>query len=148
MDGDGRLHIAREYYKCGVIPENVVKESKKWYEGSKCDYAAVDEAAAGLIASMRNDGMDARPAKGKVLTGIQRVQNRLQIQGDGLPRLTVDPECVEVVNEFESYIWKPEKDEPLKEHDHAMDAIRYLIHLIDSGENIRPTELSLGRLGL
>jgi phage terminase large subunit len=54
------------------------------------------------------------------------VQDLLKIQGDGKPRLTVDPSCVNVINEFESYTWKPEKDEPVKENDHAMDAVRYL----------------------
>ncbi len=37
----------------------------------------------------------------------------------------MDPSCVNTINEFESYEWKPEKDEPKKENDHAMDAIRY-----------------------
>jgi hypothetical protein len=33
---------------------------------------------------------------------------------------------VNTINEFESYVWKDGKDEPQKENDHAMDAIRYL----------------------
>jgi phage terminase large subunit len=53
------------------------------------------------------------------------------VQGDNRPRLTVDPSCVETINEFESYVWKPEKDEPVKENDHAMDALRYGINAID-----------------
>jgi phage terminase large subunit len=58
------------------------------------------------------------------------------VQGDGLPRLTVSPACVNVVNEFESYVWKKAsgtgivKDEPEKTNDHAMDAIRYLDKLL------------------
>ena len=63
--------------------------------------------------------------KGRVTDGIHSVQAALKVQGDGLPRLTVDPSCVNTINEFESYEWKPEKDEPKKENDHAMDTIRY-----------------------
>ncbi len=66
--------------------------------------------------------------KGRVLDGITAVQGYLAIQGDGRPRLTVDPSCVDTINEFESYVWKPEKDEPVKENDHAMDALRYAIY--------------------
>jgi len=61
-----------------------------------------------------------------VLDGIGSVQNLLAVKGDGRPRLTIDPGCVNVQNEFESYKWKPEKDMPEKEDDHAMDALRYL----------------------
>src|SRR5574343_599291 len=57
----------------------------------------------------------------------------LMIQGDGLPRLTVNPDCKNTINEFESYIWKPNKDEPVKENDHAMDAIRYGYLGLDAG---------------
>lgn len=125
-DSDQRLHIAREFYKRGVLQADYVRQALEWAK-EKHASAIVDEAAAGLIADMRNAGMSATGAKGRVLDGIQAVQNLLMIQGDGKPRLTVDPSCVNVVNEFESYIWKPEKDEPVKENDHAMDALRYLI---------------------
>jgi hypothetical protein len=42
---------------------------------------------------------------------------------------------VNTINEFESYIWKPGKDEPVKENDHALDALRYLSHWL-YGEEI------------
>jgi hypothetical protein len=58
--------------------------------------------------------------------GIAAVQNRLKAAGDGRPRLTVDPSCVETVNEFESYRYKPGTDRPVDEFDHALDALRYL----------------------
>jgi phage terminase large subunit len=61
------------------------------------------------------------------------VQDLLKIQGDGKPRLTVAPGCDNTINEFESYVWKPEKDEPVKLDDHAMDALRYGILAIDLG---------------
>jgi len=88
---------------------------------------AVDAAAAGLTAEMRNVSLPAVAAKGRVLDGIRAVQDRLKVAGDGRPRLTVDPDCTNLINEFESYVWKPERDEPVKENDHALDSIRYLI---------------------
>lgn len=126
-DSDGRLHIAREYYERGKLQKDVVATARAWADEHHVDMAAVDAAAAGLIADLRDVGISARPHKGRVLDGIAAVQAYLKVQGDGKARLTVDPSCVNTINEFESYIWKPDKDEPVKENDHAMDAIRYLM---------------------
>jgi phage terminase large subunit len=128
-DGDGRLHILKEYYERGKLQSEVVLQAKIWTDLHGCTTAAVDAAAAGLIADMRNNSIPARPAKGRVLDGIHAVQDLLKLQDDGKPRLTVDPSCVNTINEFESYVWRPEKDEPIKENDHAMDAIRYYVDL-------------------
>ena len=129
-DTDGRWHVAKEFYERGKLQSAVVNTVSEWANEKKCSIIAVDESAAGLIADLRNSGVGAVGAKGRVLDGIQKVQNRLNVQGDGKPRLTIDPSCVNVINEFESYQWKQtrgiEKDEPVKENDHAMDAIRYL----------------------
>jgi len=125
-DSDKRLHIYKEFYKRQQLQSDVVTKAKEWSHEFGCASAAVDEAAAGLIADLNAAGVRASGAKGRVLDGIQRVQNQLAKAGDGRPRLTVDPSCVNVQNEFESYKWKPEKDMPEKEDDHAMDAVRYL----------------------
>jgi len=124
-DADGRLHIFREYYKRGQLQSAIVNQVWRWYVRKWINRIVVDEAAAGLIAELRNNNLPAIGQKGRVLDGIARVQNLLKVQGDGKPRLTVDPSCVNTINEFESYVWKPEKDEPIKENDHAMDAMRY-----------------------
>lgn len=131
-DADGRLHIFLEWYERGKLQSTVVTAAKDWTLDYGVALAAVDEAAAGLIADLRDNDVPAIASKGRVLDGIQRIQDRLKLQGDGLPRLTVDPSCTNVINEFESYVWKKAtatgvvKDEPNKENDHAMDAIRYL----------------------
>jgi len=125
IDTDGRLHIAREFYRRGVLQSAVVAQAVEWSREMGCYLVAVDAAAAGLIADLTNNGLPAQAHKGRVLDGIATVQGYLKVQGDGRPRLTVDPSCVETINEFESYVWKPEKDEPMKENDHAMDALRY-----------------------
>lgn len=134
IDGDGRWHIFREFYERGALQDHVCNIADAWTIEHECYIVAVDSAAAGLIADLVNRGVPAMAAKGRVLDGIQAVQNRLKVQGDGRPRLTVAPGCVNVINEFESYVWKPEKDEPIKEYDHAMDAIRYLEFLIGEGD--------------
>lgn len=127
VDGDGRLHVAREFYERGKLQADVVATARTWYLEKHCLVAAVDAAAAGLIADLVNAGIPAEPHKGRVLDGITAVQAALKVQGDGLPRLTIDPSCINTINEFESYVWKPQKDEPVKENDHALDALRYYV---------------------
>lgn len=133
VDGDGRQHIAREFYKRGVLQKDVVMIAVALYKEFGVALVAVDAAAAGLIADLVDAGLDAEGYKGRVLDGITLVQALLKVQDDGRPRLTVDPSCVNTINEFESYVWKPNKDEPVKENDHAMDSIRYLQFAIGGG---------------
>lgn len=134
IDGDDRWHIFREYYERGKLQRDVVDTAALWAGEYHADLAAVDAAAAGLIADLRDMGLSVMPAKGRVLDGITNIQARLAVQGDGRPRLTVAPSCVNTINEFESYVWRPGKDEPVKEHDHAMDALRYLDNAINKGQ--------------
>jgi len=131
IDGDKRAHIFSEFYQSGVLQGDVVKRAKEYCGTHKVKLSVVDSAAAGLVADLLSSGINAVGHKGQVIGGIYSVQDRLAVQGDGKPRLTVDPSCVETINEFESYTWRPGKDEPVKDYDHAMDAIRYLIDFID-----------------
>ena len=82
----------------------------------------VDSSAAGLIAALRNAGLDVQPRTGLVLEGIKRLQ---ELFSKG--KIIVNPSCVHTISELESYSWKDGKDEPVKEMDHAMDAARYYI---------------------
>jgi phage terminase large subunit len=126
IDGDGRQHISREFYQRGKLQSDVVSVAALWCKEKGVLLIAVDAAAAGLVADLVNSGLPASAYKGRVLDGIVLVQDLLKVPEDGKPRMTVDPSCVNVINEFESYVWKPNKDEPVKENDHAMDAYRYL----------------------
>jgi len=137
-DADGRRHVFQEYYERGKLQSAVVAVALGFCEwvvtttGLSVSLAAVDAAAAGLVAELVDAGVPAIGAKGRVLDGIQRMQDRLKVQSDGLPRESIDPSCVNHINEYESYVWKKTnatgiaKDEPQKEDDHSMDARRYL----------------------
>ena len=125
IDGDGRQHVAREFYERGKLQKDVVSVAATWCHEMSVETVAVDAAAAGLIADLVDLGLPAIGSKGRVLDGITLVQALLKVQDDGKPRFTVDPGCINLINEFESYVWKPEKDEPVKEFDHALDALRY-----------------------
>lgn len=128
IDADGRLHVAQEFYQTGVLQSRVCEIAADMALKHNTNIDIVDQAAAGLIADLHNYGINAEGHKGRVLDGIAVIQDLLKVCNDGRPRLTVDPECINTINEFESYVWKPGKDEPVKENDHAMDALRYFSH--------------------
>jgi phage terminase large subunit len=137
-DSDKRWHVFKEWYEHGKLQSAVVSQAKGWSDKYHPSVAAVDESAAGLIADLLNNDIPAKAAKGRVLDGIQTIQDRLKVQPDKRPRLTVDPTCINTINEFESYAWKKNtagfaKDEPQKDNDHAMDALRYLAVASASG---------------
>jgi len=127
-DNDGRLHVANELYRAGLLQHEVVNRVRVWYEQHRVSEVYVDAAAAGLIAALQHAGVRAQPAKGVVFDGIQLVQNRLALAGDGRPRLTVGPDCENLIAEFQTYAWNDKRaDVPLKTDDHALDALRYLV---------------------
>lgn len=146
-DSDGRWHVFEEFYVTQHLESEIVAQAKGWYQDVQtakavgnfssrpvvCSIAAYDAAAAGLGASLKAAGLDARAGKGliggngKVKGGIDKIQDRLKVQLDGRPRLTLEPGFTDqTVNEFESYVWKPEKDVPVDEFNHAIGGLRYL----------------------
>jgi len=149
IDEDGRLHVCEEWYAnkrqsseiaravaklCGTLPARL----------GGVEWIAVDPSAAMFIDELRAAGLPAvaagrgDAARRNVLNGIYAVQNRLQVAGDGEPRLTVSPTCENTIREMETYEWMPDrvtgkgfKDVPVKAHDHAMDALRYMVVDLD-----------------
>ena len=135
LDGDERAHVIEEFYQSRVLQASFVDACRELKERYPIDRFFVDPSAAGLIAEMRSARLPVADADNAVTDGIQAVKARLAIAGDGRPRLTIDPSCVNAIAEFESYVWAKDRDgnatdKPLKENDHAMDAARYGIRAL------------------
>ena len=83
----------------------------------------VDPSAASFIQALRQAGFPVEKADNRVLSGI-RVTAELLRQG----KIVICSPCRDAIREFSLYRWdeKPGRDAPVKEHDHAMDDIRYL----------------------
>jgi len=134
LDSDGRGHVFKEFYRAQVLQDEFVRTVKAMATETGAEVAVVDPSAAGLIQALRQAGIDAVAANNAVFEGIQAVQTRLACAGDGLPRLTVSPTCEETLRELQTYQWKKNKDEPVKEYDHAMDALRYAVMHLERPE--------------
>lgn len=130
----GIWHRLREYYydsrKEGrqKTDEDYYAELEALADGLPVRAVIVDPSAASFLACIRRHGrFHAIPAQNEVLDGIRRVSDALKAG-----RLRFSPVCRDTIREFGLYRWDPRaaKDTPRKEHDHAMDDIRYFVSTI------------------
>jgi len=96
------------------------------------DFVACDPSAASFMECIRRHGRFAVvPARNDVLTGIRRVADALRAD-----RLQFHAGCTDCIREFGLYAWEDGagRDAPRKEHDHAMDDLRYFVATALQGE--------------
>lgn len=135
VDNDGRIYIYDEHYEAKQLLDYHAEMVKS--RGDKATWTVADHDAQ-ENAEMRRHGVQTMPAQKDVLTGIQKVKARLNDAGDGKPRLFVSSRCKNLIREFGLYQWQPSKDgrndkeEPVKESDHALDALRYMVMELDN----------------
>lgn len=133
MDGDGRMRVCAEVYETGKQPEEKLEYIMAMAgSGLRPEAVVIDPSANALRDRIAGAGLNAVKADNEVFDGIMTVQKVLAPRGDGQMEFTVDPVCANVIREFETYEWRPGRDEPVKAHDHAMDAIRYGVRYFDA----------------
>lgn len=94
-----------------------------------------DPSAASFIEVLRRRGWRVRRAENEVLSGI-RLTARLLKTG----RLVICRGCQDAIREFSLYRWEDRdggQDRVRKEHDHAMDEIRYFAATVAAREEDR-----------
>jgi len=138
VDGDDRLHVAREWYERGRQAEEIAVEVKRLVKGlSNVFCVVVDPSSPRLIEQIRATGLPVEGGENDLRNGIRTVQDRFKIGDDKLPRLTVSPSCENLSRELESYENRRDPhtgeytDVPVKNFDHACDALRYAVMKID-----------------
>ena len=84
----------------------------------------VDPSAASFIELLRREGWNVRRADNDVLSGIRHTSDLLKAG-----KLVICDTCADCLREMEQYVWdvKAGKDAVKKEHDHAMDDMRYFV---------------------
>ena len=147
MDCDSRMHVAAERYQTGLLMsemvdavQDLVMHRDAHDQAPEADLIVYDSAAPRLGASLKKAGLPARACKkgpDSIVDGCHLVRQRLAVQGDRLPRLTIDPSCTNLLNELDTYEWSKRtdgstKDKPVDQFNHACDALRYLVMAIDS----------------
>lgn len=105
----------------------------------------VDPSAASFMEVLRRRGWTVHKADNDVLGGIRRTSDLLKSG-----KLVICDTCADCLREMEEYVWdlKAGRDTVRKEHDHAMDDMRYFAAtvLADAGPSVAVRGVQRGQL--
>lgn len=126
---DGVWYRVSEYFYDGramrrqKTDEEYADELARLADGRTIRAVVADPSAASFCETLRRRGWRVRKADNQVLTGI-RLTAQLLKSG----RIVICKGCKNAIREFSLYRWDDRhqgQDQVRKEHDHAMDEIRY-----------------------
>lgn len=129
---DGIWYAVKEYYYSGR--DTGRQKTDEEYAQDLDDFIApygerirtyIDPSAASFIALLKKrNGYKVIHADNSVADGIRETATALK---KGLIRIS--PECTGLIKEMQGYVWddKSGDDRPVKENDHACDAMRYFV---------------------
>lgn len=126
VDHDGVFNIVNEWYKPRQTIEQIIETSLKYQP----QYVYPDQAEPAYIDKMRQAGLNTREVSKRVIPGIDKVRETF-LQN----RIRIHPRCRSTILELETYSYPDDvtarsdmaMERPLKENDHAMDALRYVV---------------------
>ena len=110
----------------------------KYHNMYRCQLYVPDAADQGAIQEMKKTGLPVanQPDKGQINTGVQVIKKWLKIPGSLDSKIFFAKEtCGHIIQEFQLYHYKLDAagfvtDEPAKEYDHWLDALRYPMTLL------------------
>ncbi|WP_420285482.1 PBSX family phage terminase large subunit [Enterococcus cecorum] len=131
-----KWHCVKEYYYSGrdtgkqKTDKEFADDLEQFLGGIQPKRIIVDPSAASFITELKQRGYKIKKANNKVLDGIRYVGSLLNTD-----EIAFSPDCVNTFKEFNSYIWDAKatergEDAPVKQHDHAMDAVRYFAYTV------------------
>lgn len=125
-DNDGMYWVTDEWYKRGKTNQEVIE----YVRTLGANEIFPDPAEPDRIEEMRRANLPVREVNKDVVAGIDAVHNVFRQD-----KIRIHSSCVNLINEFETYSYKPrqsnqnEQEEPIKENDHALDGLRYLLFM-------------------
>lgn len=137
VDPDGALWIYRELYKTNLLVSEAAVEIKRMTKNDPSPRVVVADHDAEDRATLNKCGIRTKRAKKDVITGINKVKERLKVGRNGKPRLYVHHGCHNLIHEMYEYVWEEghgglnAKEQPKKKDDHAQDALRYMVMELD-----------------
>lgn len=131
-DGD-TFWIMQEYYHDSRALQRqktateYAEDLDKFLQGDHSARIIVDPSAEAFKLELRNKGYRLINADNEVLEGIRFTAAMLRSR-----RIKIERSCTNIRREFDSYVWDEKAaqqgtERPVKENDHAMDALRYII---------------------
>ena len=108
-----------------MTDEEYAEAMKKLAGGRTVAAVIVDPSAASFIEVLRRRGWKVKKASNDVLSGIRLTSDCLKSG-----KIVICEGCCDCIREMEEYVWDLSsggKDRVKKEHDHAMDDMRYFV---------------------
>lgn len=132
---NGVWYCLNEYYYSGRMEshqktdEQYADDLGRFLDGLR-PTIIIDPSAASFIALLRRRGYKVIKANNDVLDGIRETQVAMNTG-----KIKFTEQLTNLFKELSSYIWDEKaeqrgEDKPVKEHDHAMDAMRYFVYKI------------------
>ena len=134
------VYVSREYYYDSRVTDKQKTDSEyaadlKAFIGDMSNnshpmYIIIDPSAASFKAEIRKMGIRRKDADNSVLDGIRHLANLFEQK-----RVLIHESCVNTIKEMQSYRWDKKaaqngKEQPVKEADHGVDALRYFCKTI------------------
>lgn len=125
IDYDNTYWVRSEFYKTNKTTEEIINYCKT-LNGNEF---YPDPAEPDRIKQMQDAGLNVQEVSKDIEFGITCVQQMFRTN-----KLRIHKDCINLISELETYHYpdkKPEKNEaelPVKENDHACDALRYALY--------------------
>lgn len=129
QDFDNHYWVIDEWYKNQKLTDEIIGVCKGLVASTKVNIFYPDPAEPDRIEAMNRDGLTTREVNKDVAAGVDRVRSLFKEN-----RLKVSLNCRNLLFELETYHYperkegKNEQELPVKENDHAVDALRYALY--------------------
>lgn len=128
----GLMWAEKEYYydsrnKKQKTNSEYMRDLLSFFDGYDIRAVYLDPSAASFRAELSRNNIHVADTINDVYDGILTLTNVLK---EGT--LEISPNCPNLIREMQGYVWDPKAskqgwDEPLKQNDHAIDALRYAV---------------------
>lgn len=135
-DSEGRYFVTQEWYRTEKTNAEVIEYAKTldaiaWYP---------DPAEPDRIEEMRRAGMNVKEVNKDVSKGIDAVRNLFKNN-----RLFILADCENLIWELQNYRYHDGTEKVIKENDHLVDALRYVLFMINGISVRRNTQFQQNR---
>lgn len=139
-DHDKNYWVTEEWYKTGRTEEQI----GDYVRDCKFNRVYPDPEAPSAIEVLNKKGVavvEVVKNKDSIKNGINRIRQLLKTN-----KLKIHKSCTNLISEFESYAYpesnqgRNENENPVKDHDHALDALRYALMTNTDDNNLTQEE--------
>lgn len=130
ITNDNEYYLIDEYYKSGKTTSEIIEKCNYFKDIYKVRFWYPDSAEPDRLEEMKRAGLHPREVNknsGSIIKGIDCIRNLIRQN-----RFKIFNTCIYTQEEFSLYAYPEEgigkDEEPIKENDHLMDAIRYAIY--------------------